>query len=93
MCKGGKFRCYAFSSVFVMCTFFCVLFSLFLMFDAQSSYAQWAASYVGVGGSSVDQTTDGGYIVGGGNGGDISVAKLDANGIIQWQKAYGGNLT
>ena len=91
MCKGDKFRCYAFSSTFVMYSFFCILFSLFLMFNARSSYAQWAASYVGAGGSSVEQTRDGGYIVGGGNGGDISVVRLDDNGAIQWQKKYWGN--
>lgn len=52
--------------------------------------------------SSVDQTTDGGYIVAGytsSNNGDVSgnhggsdywVVKLDASGNLQWQKALGG---
>ena len=62
--------------------------------------AQWANTY---GGSSDDytysiqQTSDGGYIVAGytnsfGAGGtDVWVLKLDANGNVQWQKTYGGS--
>jgi len=62
--------------------------------------AQWANTY---GGSSDDyaysiqQTSDGGYIVAGytnsfGAGGtDAWVLKLDANGNVQWQKTYGGS--
>ena len=46
---------------------------------------------------SIQQTNDGGYIVGGrtnsfGSGNyDIWVIKLDTNGNIQWQKTYGGS--
>ena len=46
---------------------------------------------------SIQQTTDGGYIVGGNTNSsgagdyDFIVLKLDENGIIQWQKAYGGS--
>ena len=47
--------------------------------------------------NSVQQTTDGGYIVTGGteysgNGqGDIWIFKTDASGVIQWQKTSGGS--
>jgi hypothetical protein len=46
--------------------------------------------------NSVQQTTDGGYIVAGGTGeqyvtGDLWVAKLDSNGATEWQKSLGGS--
>ena len=46
---------------------------------------------------SVQQTSDGGYIVAGATGfffggeADFWVLKLDENGSIMWQKTYGGN--
>jgi hypothetical protein len=63
---------------------------------------QWQKAY---GGSatdyaySVQQTSDGGYIVAsytysfssGNYGGDAWVLKLDSNGNVQWQKTYGGS--
>nr|BAL53147.1 lipoprotein [uncultured Gammaproteobacteria bacterium] len=60
---------------------------------------QWQKAYGGLGrdyASSIQQTPDGGYIVGGatqsfGAGDwDAWVLKLDAAGNIQWQKTYGG---
>ena len=54
-------------------------------------------------GYSVKQTSDGGYIIAGttrSNDGDVTgyknwedywVVKLDSNGVIQWQKTYGGS--
>ncbi|MFZ8835378.1 MAG: T9SS type A sorting domain-containing protein [Candidatus Caldipriscus sp.] len=39
---------------------------------------------------SVQQTSDGGYIVAGYKSGDIFLIKTDANGDIIWAKAYGG---
>ncbi|MEX2350090.1 MAG: T9SS type A sorting domain-containing protein [Flavobacteriaceae bacterium] len=65
----------------------------------------WEKSYGGSGteqARSIQQTTDGGYIVagttssndgdvGGNNGGqDIWIVKLDTNGNIDWEKNYGG---
>ena len=62
-------------------------------------YAQWAKTY-GVGSSnsgySIQQTSDGGYILIGDTGmfgtqsSDIWVLKLSSTGKIEWQKAYGG---
>lgn len=72
-----------------------------------SGSIQWENSYGGTGfdyGCSIQQTSDGGYIVVGyseSNDGDITankgagdcwVIKLDNSGTIQWQKTYGGAL-
>ena len=61
--------------------------------------ASWAKAYGGVGRDvvhSIQQTSDGGFILAGetysfgaGNA-DEWVVKLEANGRIQWQRAYGG---
>jgi carbamoylphosphate synthase small subunit len=75
------------------------------MFD---STIDWQKKYeVGSSNSSaetVQQTTDGGYIVAGAasyiisfadlldnSSADLWVAKLDSDGDIEWQKGYGGN--
>jgi predicted secreted protein len=64
-----------------------------------SGNVQWQKTYGGSGddaGGRIQQTSDGGYIVGGstesfGAGSeDIWVLKLDASGNVQWQKTYGG---
>ncbi len=89
-----------------------LLFSIFTMFFANAQTVptiQWQKS---LGGSdddyanSIQQTTDGGYIVAGysySNDGDVIghhgstnyadywIVKLDSNGEIQWQKSYGGS--
>ncbi|MBK7762261.1 MAG: T9SS type A sorting domain-containing protein [Bacteroidetes bacterium] len=58
----------------------------------------WTKTYGGSGleiGSSVDQTTDGGYILTGqidtygAGGGDFYLVKTDATGNVAWTKAYG----
>ncbi len=72
---------------------------IFLIKTDEFGNLQWAKAYGGTGHDlafSVQQTSDGGYIVAGlthsfgaGNG-DFFVVKTDANGNIQWVKAYGG---
>lgn len=70
-----------------------------LLLGSAAHASEWARSYGGVGrdgASSVQQTTDGGYIVAGSTdsfsagSNDAWVFKLDASGIIVWQKTYGG---
>lgn len=57
----------------------------------------WARTYGGIlndGANSIQQTSDGGYIVAGylgSTGMDFWILKLYSNGRIEWQKAYGGN--
>ncbi|CAN5286548.1 hypothetical protein BH09BAC5_BH09BAC5_00320 [soil metagenome] len=60
---------------------------------------QWSKTYGGAGddqGWSVQQTSDGGYIIGGftnsfGAGAeDYWMVKTDVNGIVEWSKTYGG---
>ena len=73
---------------------------------AQAPVIEWQKSLGGSSGDfarSVQQTTDGGYIVAGetySNDGNVSgyhglwdywIVKLDSSGIIQWQKCLGGN--
>jgi hypothetical protein len=81
--------------------------SLANLVSAQAPSIQWQKSYGGSGleaAASIQQTSDGGYIVAGysnSNDGDVSgnhggqfdywIVKLDVNGIIQWQKSLGGS--
>jgi hypothetical protein len=60
---------------------------------------QWQKTYGGPGQDlayDVEETQDGGYIVGGGTGSfgaggwDMWILKLDSHGNVQWQKTYGG---
>jgi len=80
------------------------LFTIFLFFLVLSSFsslnAQWARAYGGYDGdnaNSIQQTSDGGYIVAGysssfGAGGyDVWVLKLSSTGAIDWQHTYGGS--
>ncbi len=64
-----------------------------------SGNVQWQKTYGGTGtecANSIQQTSDGGYIVAGytnsfGAGDyDTWIMKLDASGVVQWQKTYGG---
>jgi hypothetical protein len=58
----------------------------------------WTRTYGGSSwevGSSVQQTADGGYVIGGctdsfGAGGDVYLVKTGANGNTRWTRAYGG---
>ena len=79
-----------------------VLLILSLLLTPAMTWAQifyWAKSYGGAGSdgaTSIQQTTDGGYVVAGftdsfGAGEeDFWVLKLHGDGTIQWQKTYGG---
>jgi len=72
---------------------------IFLIKTNASGNLQWAKTYGGTGidiAYSVQQTSDGGYIVAGtttsfGAGySDFFLIKTDANGNVQWAKTYGG---
>jgi hypothetical protein len=74
-------------------------YDIFLIKTDANGNIIWAKTYGGTnvdGATSVQQTTDGGYIVAGwtysfGAGGrDIFLIKTDANGNIIWAKTYGG---
>ena len=79
-----------------------VLLILSLLLTPAMTWAQtyyWAKSYGGAssdGAFSIQQTTDGGYVVAGwttsfgAEEGDFWVLKLAGDGNIQWQKTYGG---
>jgi hypothetical protein len=75
---------------------------IFLIKTYANGNIQWAKTYRGAsadGALSVQQTSDGGYIVanytlsfGAGWDDDIFLIKTDANGNIQWAKTYGGTV-
>ncbi len=74
-------------------------YDIFLIKTDANGNVQWAKTYGGTYGDyaySVQQTSDGGYIVAGRTGSfgagnwDIFLIKTDANGNIQWAKTYGG---
>jgi len=55
---------------------------------------EWQKTYGGSGSESarsIQQTSDGGYIVAGAGSGDFLVLKLSSDGTIEWQKTYGGS--
>jgi hypothetical protein len=62
----------------------------------QKSYGStYSAAILGTNEVSVQQTLDGGYIVGGtisANNGDIYLMKINASGDTLWTKTFGGNL-
>jgi uncharacterized delta-60 repeat protein len=74
------------------------LTDFFLIKTDASGNLQWAKTYGGMyddRAHSVQQTSDGGYIVAGWTGSfgasaDIFLIKTDANGNVQWAKTYGG---
>ena len=78
------------------------LIAIFLLcfISLLSLHAQWAKTYGGTGEDeaySIQQTSDGGYIVAGmtksfgEEEGDVWIIKIGAGGNIQWQKTYGEN--
>ena len=84
----------------------CILIALSVLFivsctgdDTVTFSVVWSKTYGGTGDDSgryLQQTSDGGFILVGytdsfGSGdGDVLVMKLDSDGIISWQKTYGG---
>ena len=71
-----------------------LLLVLLLMTVEVAGAGEWALEYNGIVGS-IQQTSDEGYIIGGwGSFGigaeDAHILKLDANGNIEWDKAFGG---
>ena len=75
-----------------------ILFLFFVSFLPLN--AQWARTYGGSNGEwgqSIQQTADGGYIVAGYTGSfgdlyaDFWILKLDIDGLIEWEKTYGGS--
>lgn len=86
----------------MLCTTFCrlsfVFLFLFVRTPSVSASGGWAATYGGAhndSSSSIQQTSDGGYIVAGrtnsfGAGDtDLLVLKLQHDGVVEWQKTYG----
>jgi len=76
-----------------------LVFSLSLFLAGIASAGQWAKTYGGTGDDyaySIQQTSDGGYIVAGYTGSsgaglaDFWVLKLKSDGTVDWQKTYGG---
>ena len=63
-----------------------------LKLDAKGKL-EWQKTFGGEGSDeakSIQQTTDGGYIVAGYSSGDVYILKLDAKGKLEWQKTFGG---
>jgi len=75
------------------------IYDVFILKTDASGNLQWSKTFGGSGSDyaySVQQTSDGGYIVAGytnsfGAGGDVFLFKTDASGNLQWAKTFGGS--
>ncbi len=69
-----------------------IFFNLFFLVNNSFASTYWAKSYdIGYQASSIQQTSDGGYITAGremNTTSDILLIKLDSNGNINWKKRY-----
>ena len=68
-------------------------YDVYLIKTDGSGIEQWSKTFGGTSsdrGSSVQQTTDGGYIVTGENSNGVCLIKTDGNGIEQWNQTFGG---
>jgi hypothetical protein len=86
---------------FTSSTNFILEYDLFLLKTDTDGYTEWVRNFGGPpcdeAGYSVEQTTDGGYIVcgykrsaPGGGYADIYLIKTDSNGIAEWEETIGG---
>jgi hypothetical protein len=73
--------------------------ALLFLLSFTNAHAQWAYTYGGADNDNayaVQQASDGGYVVAGATysfgagSNDAWIMKLDENGVVDWQKAYGG---
>jgi len=77
--------------VFIKIISISVIFNTILL--AQEPDTLWTRTFGDSGlyvGNSVQQTTDGGYIVAGGKNGEVLLIKTDASGDTLWTKTFGG---
>jgi len=77
-----------------------VMPSFWTLADAQQPYSEWAGEYGGSeddGGRSVQQTSDGGFIIAGSTqsfgagGSDVYLVKTDSQGLEEWSSTFGGS--
>ena len=68
---------------------------VYLIKTDSNGIEQWYKTFGGTNSSdygySVQQTTDGGYIICGGGNNDVYLIKTDGNGVEQWSQTFGGN--